>query len=171
MKKIIFILLISLLFSCRSTREITKTETVVKTETETETIAATEVKTETATTASVAVTVTETGNTITEETIVELSKPDSTGRQHAEKVITRKTTSGKTKQTGVIGQHNEGKSEVASSVVKEDSSAKTEEQTSMKTKRVVKQLIPWKVIAILTVIVGFAFLIIKFRYKIFKFLG
>lgn len=102
MKPIAFLLICFLVFSCK-TKEIIKSNTEVKTSTETNISKVEETKSDTKTVSAVAENVTETDNSIIQETVTELSKPDSTGKQYPEKITERVISTGKKKQTETKG--------------------------------------------------------------------
>src|SRR5690606_13756480 len=91
-----------LLTSCQTKKQFIKSETDIKTVSELNTTKESGSKTDTHVVSSLAENITETDSTFIEETITELSKPDSLGHQHPEKIITRKITSGKNKETKVV---------------------------------------------------------------------
>ncbi len=103
MKLISFVIICLLLFSCKNTKQIVKSNTEVKTSTETSITKVDETKTDTKVISAVAENVTETDNTVIEEKVTELSKPDSTGKQYPEKITERVISTGKKKQTETKG--------------------------------------------------------------------
>ena len=157
MKPIAILLICFLIFSCKNTKEIVKSNTEVKSSTETNIAKVEETKSDTKTVSAVAENVTETDNSIIEETVTELSKPDSTGKQYPQKITERVISTGKKKQTETKGnaqtdQKTENK--VTEAGTKTENKVLNNE-TDIK---LVKKKQSWKVIALIVfglTIIGF----------------
>ena len=156
-------LIILITASCQTKKQLVKSETEITTVAELNTTKDEAVKTDTQVVSTISGNVTETDNSFIEETITELSKPDSLGNQHPEKIITRKITSGKNKETKVVEETQikqaaeNNVSETENLVTKQEVSNETEVKTK------IKNHIAWKLIGGVIVLAGIGlFLWIRF---------
>ncbi|WP_372775677.1 hypothetical protein [Mangrovibacterium sp.] len=145
--------------SCQTKKQFVKSETEIKTVSELNTSKEVVAKTDTQAVSTFAGSVTETDSTFIEETITELSKPDSLGQQYAEKIIKRQIISGKNKTTKVVEEIQ--LKQTAESEVSETVNLVTEQvisnETEVKTK--IKKYIPWKLIVVIVFVAVIGFLI------------
>jgi ElaB/YqjD/DUF883 family membrane-anchored ribosome-binding protein len=145
--------------SCQTKKQFARSETEIKTTSTLNTVKDVTEKTDTKAVASISGSVTETDNIVTEETITELSKPDSLGNQHPEKIINRKITSGKNKETKVVentqlNQATENKiSETENQVTEQELANKTEVKTK------IRKYLPWKIVGVIVLLAAIGFLI------------
>ena len=149
--------------SCQTKKNIVKSETEIKTVSELNTSNEEVAKTDIQAVSTFAWNVTETNSTVIEETITELSKPDSLGNQHPEKIINRKITSGKNKEIKAV-EHTQ-LNQAAENKITETEIQVTEQahsnETAVKTK--IKKLIPWKLIGGIILFAGIG-LFMWFRF-------
>lgn len=160
---VLAILAVLLLTSCQTKKQFVKSETEIKTVSELNTTKDAASKTDTHVFSNIAESVTETDSTVIEETITELSKPDSLGHQHPEKIINRKITSGKNKETKVVEetQHNQTTENKVSETENRVTEQVISNETAEKTK--IKKHIPWKLIGSVIALAGIGlFLWIRF---------
>ncbi len=159
MKKSAFFLSILLLVaSCQTKKHFAKSETEIKTASVLNITKEEVAKTDTQAVSTLAGSITETDSKVIEETITELSKPDSLGVQHTEKIINRKITSGKNKETKVV--ETAQLDQASENKVVETENQVTEQQLSNETKvkTIVRKFQSWKLIAAVIVLAGIAFL-------------
>lgn len=159
---IILILAVSIL-SCRNTKEIVKSNTESKISAKTEVLKTDETKVDTKAALVKSENTTEDEYTVTEETVTELSKPDTLGKQHPEKVTKRTITSGKNKQTKTT--ENARTDQKTENKVTEEGT-KTEDkvlnnETDIKT---VKKSQSWKVITLIVLVLAvIGFIVYKLK--------
>lgn len=156
-KYAIILIMAVFVLSCRNTKDIVKSNTEVKTETKSDNTASKVEKTTTNTLSNVSENTTEDEYVVTEETITELSKPDSTGNQHPEKITKRTTTSGKNKETKVAEntEINQATNNEITETEKKSENSTLSNETDIKT---VKKSQSWKITALIILalsIVGF----------------
>ncbi len=157
MRKLIALLSIVLFMaSCHTKRHTVKSETMINTVSELNTSKNELSKTHIQAVSLIAENVTETDSTVIEETITELSKPDSLGNQHPEKIINRKITSGKNKETKFV--ENSQLKLTAEDNVSETENQVAEQELSNETRSnaKIKKSQSWKLIAaiILLAVIG-----------------
>jgi predicted RND superfamily exporter protein len=148
--------------SCRTTKETINSKTDINTET-----ALIQSKTEELKTASVKVSdivenVTEIDSSVIEQTTIQLSKPDSTGKQYVEKITTTTTTAGKTRKAEKSEISNLKQEAAKNSVENMEVTEKQviNSETQVKTK---KKFPLWKVIPLIALLAGAVFLFWKFN--------
>ena len=168
MRYLITILIFLLLFSCKNTRQITKSETEVKTSTELQSTKTEDAKSDIKTGKTIDESIVENDSTVIEETIVKLSIPDSTGQQHTESITTRVITSGKNKKTKTktkeeVVKVTENKI-VETETKKEDQVVNNEVYT-----KTVKKQQSWKTISlIILALIAVGFIVYKFKGEAIK---
>lgn len=160
---VLLILAVLLFTSCQSKKQFVKSETEIKTVSELHTTKEAVSKTDTQVVSSLSGSISETDSSVIEETITELSKPDSLGNQHPEKIINRKIISGKNKETKVVkdiqldqvvaSKESETENLVSTQVISNETAVKTK----------VKKYIPWKLIGSVIVLAGIG-LFLWFRF-------
>lgn len=140
--------------SCQTKKQFVKSETEIKTVSELNATKEVVSKTNTHAVSSVTGSVTETDSTVIEETITELSEPDSLGNQHPEKIINRKIISGKNKETKVVEttQLNQAEEKKVNETENTVTEQEINNETAVKTKT--KKYIPWKLIGSVIVLAG-----------------
>ena len=175
MKKYIFAVLLIILFSCKHTREIIKYDSTENLKTENKTETNQNVKTDSKINSENNSNKTEQKNSVIEETIVQLSIPDSTGEQHIETITNRKTSSGENISTITNDKKQEQNSSELKSNEKSEVKADGNINQTASEKTVQKSLpakLVWIIIGIFTIFIGLlAFLkrkIILKKLRIFK---
>jgi len=159
---IILILAVSIL-SCKNTKQVVKTDTEVKTSTETEVAKIEETKADTKVVKAVAENVTETDNSIIEEIVTELSKPDNTGKQYTEKITKKVIKIGKNKETKV-NENTEVNQAVENKVTETEIKAEDKNETTETDIKTVKKSQSWKVIGLIVfVLVAVGFIVYKLK--------
>ena len=103
------------------------------------------------------------------ETVTELSKPDSLGNQYPEKITERTIESDENKQTATDESTKTDETTQAKSDQSEQEKTKQDIDNQTKSKEVVKQAVPVKLVVWLLVFAAIGFLLVKFRNRIFKF--
>ena len=168
MKKLMaFMVIVVVLVSCNTTKQVVKTETEsntvadVQRENKADKVVASE---------SVFVIneqVVEVDSALITETVVELSKPDSSGNQYAERVINRVIDKGAKKQRETTAS-NEFKTEAkATETNNEKTHIKQDLNTETKSKIVVKSF-SWLKLGLIIVFIGIvAVLVYRFRRLLF----
>ncbi len=154
-----------ILFSCRNTREIVKTESSAKTESEIVLNEKEEVKTSTKTESAIAENVLEVDSTVIEETIITYSKPDSTGQQYAETVTIKKIQNGKSKLAETVESSKTNQMIDNKNAKSEKETSGQSSNTETKSKETAKPSIPWKFIGIgfvFALFIGLYFVVRKF---------
>lgn len=92
------LVLLALFAGCKTTKEVTETKNTVSETVKKELKTSVDNASIMKTSASVIETILENDSLVIEETVVEFSTPDSSGKQHPEKITTRKALSGKQTQ-------------------------------------------------------------------------
>lgn len=165
MKPIAILLICFLIFSCK-TKEIIKSNTEVKSSTETNVSKVEETKLDTKSVSAIAQNVTETDNTVIQETVTELSKPDTLGKQYPEKVTQRTITSGKNKQTKTNG-NAQTEQKIDNKVTEAGSKTEDKVLNNETDIKVVKKNQSWKMIALIVLglaIIGFIVYKLKWNW-------
>lgn len=168
MKNLIYLLMIVFIVSCHNTKEIVKTETSVKTEADISQSKKEESKSDIKLFLDLTEKTNEADSTVVQETIFELSKPDSTGKQYAEKVTTKTTITGKSKKAEKVESWKTVEAVENKAEQTEKGKINQAVDNETKSKEIVKQAVPWKVIIMFLIIVVAVFLFLKFRHLIFK---
>jgi hypothetical protein len=162
MKTIMFLLICLLCFSCRNTKEIIKNNTEEKTSLEQVTTRIQDATADTKTVKAIEESISETDSTVIEETVVELSKPDSTGQQHPEKITTRVILTGRNKQTKT-GTKEEIDNITENKVVETETKNEQQVIDSVIETKTTKKFPLWKIIPLVVLVAGAAFLLFKFN--------
>lgn len=168
MKAISILIICVLLLSCKNTKQVVKSSTTEKTSAETSILVTGETKTDSKAALHIAETITEADSTVTHETVVEYSKPDSTGRQYAQKVTTKTTVTGKSKKAEKTESAKTGQLQQSNTSIAAKQNTQTTTTTEIKQKEKTKTPVPWKIIAALLAVAAIAFALFKFRAKIFR---
>jgi cobalamin biosynthesis Mg chelatase CobN len=131
----LLVLLMVLMVGCKTTKEMTETKSqvseTVKTEIKTSVDSASTVKAS----ASILETVLQKDSLVVEETVVELSAPDSTGKQYPERITTRKAVAGKQTQKQVVAASDSARSVTVNKTTTDNSLAQTDTDTKQKVKK------------------------------------
>ena len=136
--KLIIVLLLALLSGCKTTKQTVTTQGKVYEHLKNDIQSTSERSVVVKANDSVIETLLENDNQVIEETVIELSVPDSTGKQHPERVTTRKTVAGKQIQKQMVA---EGETDTAVSVRKtEDDNSVRQTDTSMSEQVKTKQV-------------------------------
>lgn len=162
-KYTIILILAVLVLSCRNTKEIVKSNTEVKTATETDISKSQSTNTDKKVISVVSEKTTEDEFIVTEETITELSKPDSTGKQHPIKVTKRTTTSGKNKEIKVDEntEINQATDDKKTETVKQTEDKVINNETDVK---IVKKSQSWKIVSgIIVFLILAGFVVYKWK--------
>lgn len=168
MKTLIYFIALLLLFGCNTTKKLVKTNANNQVETTVKTEQKTDLKADVKVVSQATETILENDSVIVTETEIQLSKPDSTGKQHAEKVINRTIASGKKKQTETKTNNETVVETAQSNAIKSDVTQKQHENISVDSKIVVKRF-PWiKLVLIAVAVVAGFVLYRKFGYLIRK---
>lgn len=155
------------LTNCTTKKQFLKTETETKIQSEQTATEKEATKADNQTLSTIAENVKETNNVIIAETITELSKPDSTGKQHIEKITTRQIENGKNKETQTNSQVITKTVIEGETIKSENETVKTEIEIKDQSKTITKTKKIWP-FAISTIIAALViFIIIKFKW-IFK---
>lgn len=168
MKRFIYVIALILFFGCNTTKKVVKTDIETQVETKAKTEHKTDVKTDIKVVSQVNENVFEKDTVLITETVVELSKPDSSGKQYTEKIINRTITSAKQKQTETKTNNETVVKAAQSNVIKADITQKQHENISVDEKTVVKRLSWLKLLNVFLIcglFVGLYFVVRKFVFK------
>lgn len=151
------------MFSCKNTKQIVKSETEIKTSVEQQATKTEDAKTDIKIGKTIDESIVENDSTVIEETILKLSKPDSTGQQYPESITTRVITSGKNKNTKT--ETKEDAVKVSENKIVETENIKEDQvivnETDTKT---VKKQQSWKIIALIVLaLVAIGFIVYKVK--------
>jgi predicted histidine transporter YuiF (NhaC family) len=158
------IVLLAMVFfsSCRTTRETVQTATSIQTETQVTATKTEEVKTASQIVSATVEKVTDIDSSVVEQTIIEYSKPDSTGKQYVEKVTTTTTNAGKSRKAEKVESSNLNQDTEINTdeteIVKQEQTINAESKTKTIKKFAVRKLIP--LIALLALVVFIVFKVI-----------
>ena len=131
---VLLVLLLALMVGCKTTKEITETKSQVSEVVQNDLKQTVDSVSTFKASGSVLQTVLENDSLVYEEKVVELSAPDSTGKQYPEKVTTRKATAGRqTKKQTTSGGDTTSTAEVKKTT-SDNSLAQTDTDTKQKIK-------------------------------------
>lgn len=163
MKKLLLLIICFVWFnSCRTTKQTATADTEINTATEITRSKKEEVKTASVTVSDISENVTETDSAVVEQIILEYSKPDSAGKQWVEKIITTTTTAGKTRKAEKVETTN--LNQVAEIQLAENQITTQQQVINSETLvKTTKKFPLWKVIPLIALVAGAAFLLWKFN--------
>lgn len=168
MKNALFFIIVLLIAGCSSTKRITDTETNVNTVAENREDIISKTNSEVAATVTTIEKIVESDSVIVTETIVELSKPDSTGKQYNERIINRVTEKGYKKQSDKANKSETIKAEFTNQLKTDKTTVKQDLNSETHSKTVIKAFAWWKLIVLAFVCV-LGFMAYKYRKFLFRF--
>lgn len=167
-KLLIALMLLIVVAACNSTKKLVKNNYHENTAVTVETTQNSQTQSDSKIITSLEQKIVENDSVVVNETIVELSKPDSTGVQHAERITTRIITSGKNKQLETVS-NTQQQAQVTTSETNNATAVQNQTVTSQTdVKTVVKKPVWIKAALLLAFIAIGIFLVLKFGHLIWK---